>query len=124
MLYVYAISVPCPCPSPLFAVLSGPGHPQTQGEEKRGGEIAQTAGGPQVLPRSGRMCDTQSKVNQCTINVQKYLLLVQNRSTLFLWYSKTVQATTQHFLEELFARRCVNPRFVETLAKGVRLRFS
>jgi hypothetical protein len=82
-----------------------------------GTKIAQTAGGPQALPRSG-MCDTIKD------DEQKDLLLVQNKSTLLSWYSKSVQVATQHFLNELVPRRWVHPRFVETFAKGVRLRFS
>ena len=91
-----------------------------------GKKIAQTAGGPQALPRSG-MCDTIKvyQCNQCTKDdEQKDLLLVQNKSTLLSWYSKSVQVATQHFLNELVPRRWVHPRFVETFAKGVRLRFS
>ena len=90
----------------------------TQGEENCA-NCWWTSGSPSL-----RMCDTRSKVNQCTISVQKDLLLVQNKSTLLLWYSKSVQVATQHFLNELVPRRWVHPRFVETCAKGVRLRFS
>ena len=68
-LYVVCVCHLCPLPVPFStlcrASTPGPSPP-------RGKKIAQTAGGPQALPRSGRMCDTQSKVDQCTIGTKGF----------------------------------------------------
>ena len=67
MLYVYAISAPCPCPSPLCAVLPDPGHHHPGGRKLR-----KLLVDLRLSLAPGRMCDTQSKVDQCTIGTKGF----------------------------------------------------